>query len=45
MTAILTQQKCLEALNGEAQMPATLTPAEKTEMNVKALSAIILCLG
>ncbi|CAJ2640159.1 unnamed protein product [Trifolium pratense] len=45
MRAILTQQKCDEALLGEAHMPATLTPAEKTEMNNKALSAIILCLG
>jgi len=26
-------------------MPAHLTPAEKTEMNDKAVSAIIMCLG
>jgi hypothetical protein len=26
-------------------MPATLTPAEKIEMNDKAVSAIILCFG
>ena len=45
MRAILIQQKCVEALKGEAQMPAHLTPAEKTEMNDKAVSAIILCLG
>ncbi|PNX97095.1 ubiquitin-protein ligase [Trifolium pratense] len=42
---ILIQQKCVEALIGEAQMHATLTPAERTEMNNKVLSAIILCLG
>ena len=45
MRAILIQQKCVEALKGEAQMPAHLTPVEKTEMNDKAVSAIILCLG
>jgi len=45
MRAILIQQKCVEALKGEAQLPAHLTPAEKTEMNDKAVSAIILCLG
>ncbi|MCI83314.1 ubiquitin-protein ligase, partial [Trifolium medium] len=44
MMAILIQ-KCVEALKGEAHMPATVTPAEKTEMNDKVLSAIILCLG
>ena len=45
MRAILIQQKCVEALKGETQMPAHLTPAEKTEMNDKVVSAIILCLG
>jgi len=45
MRAILIQQKCVEALKGEAQMPVHLTPTEKTEMNDKAVSAIILCLG
>jgi hypothetical protein len=45
MRAILIQQKCVEALMGEAQMSAHLRPAEKTEMNDKAVSAIILCLG
>lgn len=45
MRAILIQQKCVEALKGEAQMPAHLTPVEKAEMNDKAVSAIILCLG
>jgi len=38
MRAILIQ--CVEALKGEAQMPAHLTPAEKTEMNDKVASAI-----
>ncbi|MCI87975.1 cytochrome P450, partial [Trifolium medium] len=36
---------CVEALKGEAQMPASLSAAEKSEMNNKAISAIILCLG
>lgn len=45
MRAILIQQKCVEALKGEAQMPTHLTPVEKAEMNDKAVSAIILCLG
>ena len=40
MRAILIQQKCVEALKGEAQMPAHLIPTEKTEMNDKAVSAI-----
>jgi hypothetical protein len=45
MMAILTQQKCIEALKGVTHMLATLSDAEKTEMDEKALSAIILCLG
>jgi len=45
MRAILIQQKCVETLKGEAQMQAHLTLAEKTEMNDKAISAIIQCLG
>ncbi|MCH93974.1 glutamate receptor 3.6 [Trifolium medium] len=45
MREILIQQKCVEALKGEAHMPAHLSAAEKTEMNDKAVSAIILCLG
>jgi precorrin-2 methylase len=45
MRAILTQQKYVEAIKGVTQMPATLSAAEKTEMDEKALSAIILCLG
>jgi len=45
MRAILIQQKCVEALMGEAQMPTHLTPVEKTELNDKAVSATILCLG
>ncbi|MCI68949.1 glutamate receptor 3.6, partial [Trifolium medium] len=45
MRAILVQQKCVEALKGMSQMPANLSPEEKTEMNDKVVSAIILCLG
>ncbi|MCH84154.1 acylamino-acid-releasing enzyme, partial [Trifolium medium] len=43
--AILIQQKCVEALKGEAQMSVHLSAAEKSEMNDKAISAIILCLS
>ena len=45
MRALLTHNKCVEALKGVTQMPATLSDAEKTEMDEKALSSIILCLG
>ena len=45
MQEVLTQQKCGEALKGEAAMPASLTQAEKREMIDKAKSAIVLCLG
>ncbi|MCI63878.1 cytochrome P450, partial [Trifolium medium] len=45
MRGVLIQNKCVEALKGEAQKPASLFAAEKSEMNDKALSAIILCLG
>ena len=45
MEAVLTQQKCLEALRGEAAMPAHLTQVEKQEMIAKARSSIVLCLG
>jgi len=44
MQAVLTQQMCVEALKGEAVMPASLTQAEKREMIDKAKSAIVLCL-
>ena len=44
MQAVLTQQKCVEALKGEAAMPANLTQAEKRDMIDKAKSAIVLCL-
>ena len=44
MQAVLTQQKCVEALKGEAAMPANLTQAEKRKMIDKAKSAIVLCL-
>jgi len=43
--AVLTQQKCVEALKGEAAMLASLTQAEKREMIDKAKNAIVLCLG
>ena len=45
MEAILIQQGCLEALEGEMNMSSSLTPAEKTSMVNRARSAIILCLG
>ncbi|KAK2397311.1 alpha carbonic anhydrase [Trifolium repens] len=45
MRAVLIQNKCVEALKGGTQMPANLSAEEKTELNEKALSAIILCLG
>src|SRR4030065_2125670 len=45
MEAVLTQQKCLEALKGEAAMPAHLTEVEKQEMIAKARSSNVLCLG
>ncbi|MCI81189.1 glutamate receptor 3.6, partial [Trifolium medium] len=41
LRAILTQQKCAEALLGIPNMSNTLSAAEKNEMNDKALSAII----
>ena len=44
MQAVLTQQKCVEALKGEAAMPTNLTQAEKHEMIDKAKCAIVLCL-
>ncbi|WJX32957.1 hypothetical protein P8452_21220 [Trifolium repens] len=45
MRALLTHNKCVEALKGVTQISATLSNAEKTEMDEKALSSIILCLG
>ena len=44
MQAVLTQQMCVEALKGEAVMPASLTQAEKREMINKTKSVIVLCL-
>jgi len=44
MQAVLTQKKCVEALKGEAAMPANLTQAEKREMIDKAKSIIVSCL-
>src|SRR6266487_6728800 len=43
--AILTQQKCDEALKRVAGMPDNLSDDEKAEMDGKARSAIILCLA
>ena len=45
MEAILIQQGCDEALEGESNMPPTLTHAEKKSMIKRAKSAIMLCLG
>ncbi|KAK2382202.1 hypothetical protein QL285_069749 [Trifolium repens] len=45
MRVLLTHNKCVEPLKGVTQMSATLSNAEKTEMDEKALSSIILCLG
>jgi hypothetical protein len=45
MKALLIHHKCVEALKGIAQMPATLSDEEKKDMDEKALSSIILCLG
>jgi len=45
MQAVLTQQKWVEALKGEAAMPVNLTQTEKREMIDKAKSVIVLCLG
>lgn len=44
MQVILVQEKCIDALKGEALTPATLTQVQKTEMVDKTRSAIILCL-
>ncbi|MCI36014.1 glutamate receptor 3.6, partial [Trifolium medium] len=45
MRAVLVQNKCVEALKGEAQMPTNFSAEEKTELNDKAVNAITLCLG
>jgi len=44
MQVVLTQQKCVEALKGEAAMLTNLTEEEKRKMIDKAKSAIVLCL-
>lgn len=41
--AILTQQKCVVAMNGGASMLACLTQAKKIEMGDNVASVIILC--
>ncbi|CAJ2659843.1 unnamed protein product [Trifolium pratense] len=45
MRAVLVHNNCVEALKGESRITASLSAAEKTELNDKAVSAIILCLG
>ncbi|KAK2362411.1 alpha carbonic anhydrase [Trifolium repens] len=45
MRALLIHHKCVEALKGITQMSATLSDQEKKDMDEKALSSIILCLG
>ena len=44
MEAVLIQQKCEKALNGEGVLPVTMSQAEKTDMVDKARSVIVLCL-
>ncbi|MCI47839.1 hypothetical protein A2U01_0069081, partial [Trifolium medium] len=36
MKAVLIQNKCVQVLKGEAQMPTSLSAVEKSEMNDKA---------
>jgi len=43
MQAVLTPQKCVEALMGEAKMATTLKQAEKRLMIDKTKSDIVLC--
>ncbi|KAK2409141.1 alpha carbonic anhydrase [Trifolium repens] len=43
MRAVLVHNKCVEALKG-AQMPASLSDAEKADLNERAVSCITLCL-
>jgi hypothetical protein len=44
MRSVLVYTKCVEALKG-AQMPASLSVAEKADLNERAVSVITLCLG
>ena len=44
MKAVLVHNKCAEALKG-AQMSASLSDAEKADLNERAVSCITLCLG
>ncbi|KAK2444748.1 alpha carbonic anhydrase [Trifolium repens] len=44
MKTVLVHNKCAEALKG-AQMPASLSDAEKADLNERAVSCITLCLG
>jgi hypothetical protein len=46
MRPVVIQNKCIEALNGETQISASLSSVEKIKINDnnKALSAIILYL-
>ena len=45
MLALLTQQECELALEGEEMLPAELTAAQKMVIMKKAYSAILLSLG
>ena len=45
MLALLTQQECELALEGEEMLPAELTAAQKRVIMKKAYSAILLSLG
>ena len=45
MRALLVQQGLEEALEGEKNLPNTLSGKEKKEILDKAHSALILCLG
>lgn len=44
MQAILTQEKCIEAMKDETSIPGRLTQAKKIEMMDKVMSVIILVL-
>lgn len=41
---MLTQEKCIKALKGEASILARIIEVEKTKMTSKVMSAFILCI-
>lgn len=41
---MLTQEKCIKTLKGEASIPARIIEVEKTKMTGKVMSAFILCI-